>query len=878
MRCSLFAAALGSLASALVAQQTAVDGVATPAQQTATLSPTEGEIVAGRVPGTQRWIAHFKSRSFDLAAFRRANQERRPAAEIAGIVAELERRMRLDQAAFVTAVERLGGTVVSQWWLVNAAAFEIAPARVADVGKFAGVERLEADRWVFPVIRTATDGSNHNADAVNAAGQRGLGVTTACMDTGLDENMGGAGRPHRMFFVNGDPTNLTGGGIGGSRLVVNRLIGTVGPDDPHGHGTGVAGIMASGGWLSGGADAGHAPRAQVAGYGISENAGGGSSFTTIANAWQSMAADRSTFNIVSANNSYSGSPDPLNLSQQALDSAALNADIMVCVAAANSGASTASSQSCANGLAVAAVDANAHTVASFSSRGPLSSDTARFYPDIAACGVNTVMPLRDNESGDYVASGTSMASPQVCGAATLIRAADSAMLADETKAVLLAATRSIAAANPNAPYNSRNAYGMGLLRDDWAMDVTQRTRGQHGRAQVTTASATWTQAIPVTPGRTYQVSVAWMRSVFTSTQWANLNLAVKQGATTLASSATPRNLYERVEFAPSAASVTIEVTGVTFEVGTTSQDFGWAAFDLGLGPIAGQYTVYGTGCTGSGQGGGGPACVTSNPNTTSLSNLAGGNGAFAFPGLSASNITVTGFEVFMSGNGVLNTALYLADATGRPQGTALATSTLTLTPTAGWHNTVFTPTVIAGGQNFAIEFSGLPGGSFLPIGNGGTLATHFYKPPTQATYNGPFNSQAWAWKVNCGTGGGGSVPVLSATGVPLINASFQVNLAAANASSPAVMLLGVSDTVWSSIPLPFDMTPLGAPNCFVLASGEVVLPNVTNAAGQASQTVAVPNSNALVSRQLFNQWAIIDPANTLGLVTSNGGRATIGRP
>lgn len=874
MRISVFAAALASCASALLAQ---ADGIAA-VSPSATLAPAEGQIVAGRVAGTQRWIAHFKSRSFDLAQFRRANLERRPAAEVTAIVADLERQMRRDQAAFVAAVERLGGTVVAQWWLVNAAAFEIAPARLDDVRKLDNVERLEADRWVFPVIRTATNAANHNSDAVNAAGQTGLGVATGIMDTGLDENMAGTGRPHRMFYINGDPTNTSGGGMGGSRLVVNRLIGTTGPDDPHDHGTGVAGIAASGGWTNAGADAGHAPRAQVAGYGISNSASGGSDFTTIANAWQAMAADRTAFNIVSANNSYSGSPDPLNLSQQALDSAAFNADIMVCVAAANSGASTTVSQSCANGLAVGAVSNDSHAVASFSSRGPLSSDTQRFYPDIAACGVNTVMPKRDSESTNYVASGTSMASPQVCGAATLLRAADPSMTAIETKAVLLASTRNIAAANPTPPYNSRNAYGVGLLRDDSAMAVTQRTRGQHGMAIVTSGSPTWTQSLPVTPGVTYQVAAAWMRSVMTSTAWANLDLSIRQGSTVLVSSTTPRNLYERVDFVPTASSVTIEVTATAFESGTTAQQFGWAAFEVGLGPVAGQYTVYGTGCAGSGQGGGGPVCASSNPNTTALSNLAGGNGSFAFPASSATPLSVSGFEIFTSGTGTLNTAIYLADTTGRPQGTALATGTLNLGATPAWYNTTFPVTVIPGGQNFAIEFSGLSTGSFLPIGNGGTASTHFYKPTTQTTYNGPFTSQAWAWRVNCAGGGGGAVPVLTATGVPEINASLQVNLALARANSPALLLFGVSDTVWNSLPLPIDLTPLGATNCFVRASGEVLLAGVTDAAGATSQSLAIPNSNALVSRQFFNQWAILDPANSLGVVTTNGGRGTIGRP
>jgi len=864
MRSSLLLLSLGALAGAALAQNP------TPAA----LLPAEGSIVAGRLPGTERWIAHFADRSFDLAAFRKAVLDR-SAADVAAAVADMEGRVRVDQAAFVTAIERLGGRVVAQWWLVNAAAFEIAPVRLHEVEKLAGVARIEADRWVYPAIRTSTNANNHNADAMTAAGHVGLGVAAACMDTGQDENVGGAGRPHRHYFINGDPTNTSGGGLGGSRLVVNRLLGTVGPDDPNGHGTGVAGIIMSGGWLSAGADAGHAPRAQLAGYGISENSGGGSSFTTIATAWQTIAADRVQFNIVSANNSYSGTPDPLNASQQALDAAALNADILVCVAAANSGASTASSQSCANGLAVAALNPDTYTVATFSSRGPLSGDTQRFYPDISGCGVGTVMPQRDAEASDYVASGTSMASPQVCGAATLLRAADAAMRADETKAVLLASTRDVRTANPSPPYNSRNAYGMGMLRDDWAMATTLRSRGDHGRGTVSTGTPTWQRNFTVTPGLTYQLAVAWMRANFASTQWANLDLEIREGGNTLARSNTARNLYERADFAPTTNTVTAIVTATSFELASTMQDFGWAIFELGLGPVPGLYTTFGAGCQGSGQGGG-PACLSSNPNTTSIAALAGGAGSFAFPALPVGNITVTGFEIFTRGSGSVQTALYLADSAGRPQGAPLATSTLTFGSTDGWYATVFPPTPITGGQNIAIEFTGLPASAFLNIASSGTNSTHFYKPPGATAYNGPFVSQPWAWKINCGSVGG-AVPALSATGVPEIGNSFQVNLAFANASAPVVLSLGASDTLWLGVPLPFNLAPLGAPNCFVLCSTDVLLPNVTNPAGGASQQLTVPNSGVLVSRTFFNQWTIADPATRLGLVTSNGGRGTIGR-
>src|SRR5262249_31988661 len=168
------------------------------------------------------------------------------------------------------------------------------------------------------------------------------------------------------------------------------------------------------------------------------------------------------------NLSTTGSPDPLSVEQQALDSAALNADIMCCVAAANSGPSAGStndSQSAVNGLAAAAIRPDFHGVSSFSSRGPMAGDPQRFYPDISGCGEAIFLPPRDFDPTLFIGDGTSYASPQIAGAATQLRARFPALTAVETKAILLASTLNIAAVNPGL---DRNAFGMGMLRNDRA--------------------------------------------------------------------------------------------------------------------------------------------------------------------------------------------------------------------------------------------------------------------------------------------------------------------------------------------------------------------------------------------------------------------------
>jgi hypothetical protein len=73
------------------------------------------------------------------------------------------------------------------------------------------------------------------------------------------------------------------------------------------------------------------------------------------------------------------------------------------------------------------------------------------------------------------------------------------------------------------------------------------------------------------------------------------------------------------------------------------------------------------------------------------------------------------------------------------------------------------------------------------------------------------------------------------------------------------------------------MGGIGAPNCMALASGEIPVGFLVNAAGAASLTINVPNDKSLIQANWFQQVFVYDPpANTLGIVTTNGVRAILG--
>lgn len=128
--------------------------------------------------------------------------------------------------------------------------------------------------------------------------------------------------------------------------------------------------------------------------------------------------------------------------------------------------------------------------------------------------------------------------------------------------------------------------------------------------------------------------------------------------------------------------------------------------------------------------------------------------------------------------------------------------------------------------------------------------------------------------------GGTSTPTLAVD--PLAPARMGHDLVvlggALRAGEPyALLLIGLSNTVWAGGNLPQPLVMIGMPNCSLLTSIEFspatgIAPN-----GTSSWTVPLPGDRALLGANLFFQCAAPDPsANAAGLAMSQGLRVTLG--
>ena len=876
----------------------------------------------GAARPARRWIVTFKKRNFDLSEYRRARYRGASPETVDRIVRGLEKEARLDQEEFTRFVEGLGGKVLLHLWLINGCVADLPPGAEDKVRFRNNVDRLEPDKKEKPLIYRSTDSRNHDSDKANKAfGITGKDVSLALIDTGIDVDHAGSGRPHAAFFQKGKPGG--GPGIKGTRIL--GAFGMAHPndtDDLDGHGTAVASVAAAWKWNSTSiSDNGHAPDAGIVSYKITFGTSGWAFTSNILKAFQQVAADATRYHIVAANYSFSGDPDPTESVQQAMDSLCFNGNVLVCVAAGNSTSSTVDSPSCANGLATGATWIDLKKVASFSSRGPLYRSGGRFYPDLCACGRNVTMALRDKEWGEDVASGTSFASPQTAGAVLLVRSANKKLTALDAKAIILNTLEDVKHQNPGA---GRNAYGLGFLRDDLAVEAALGRGGNTlVKGRLTYSGRKARHTLSVTAGKSYAVTLAWDRVNFSSNSWEDLSLEILDGKAVLARSDSPKNLYEKVTFlAPRTGKVTIQVEARSMS--TLFLDYTLAAGPNTAGaPQSAEVSYFGKGCPGTGRLVlVAPSSCKDDPGNTYIdppfantdtrflqiyrgSRTGGFLARWIGWRMDSTEPNVqkgcwVNLEIKMGGSNndpdTLDSTFANNYSSKLPPVTVFSRKMVSLPDLVpGTFDPRKFDVKIPLEKPFRFDPAKAPN-FFVEVLVGTNSWNHYiyYWMDGDTSYSRPYpisslvglyrNSSSgyrqWGYGLVTGFG--------VETAFPFVRPEIRLSdgwlglpqrcaLSGAAPRTAAILFNGTKNKTWGGLSLPFDLTPLGAPGCRILCSALVALPALTGITGKASFQWNIPRMPSMVGGIFYHQWLVLDrKANGLGLVTSNGAKNKLG--
>lgn len=114
-------------------------------------------------------------------------------------------------------------------------------------------------------------------------------------------------------------------------------------------------------------------------------------------------------------------------------------------------------------------------------------------------------------------------------------------------------------------------------------------------------------------------------------------------------------------------------------------------------------------------------------------------------------------------------------------------------------------------------------------------------------------------------------------GLPWLGSTMELRLSGVGPNQTWALLLGASERTWNGIGLPLDLGFLGARGCLLTTSIDAAFARVSSSTEDVF-TAQLPSDGALLGRTFYQQALLLDPtANVLGITTSQGLRATIGR-
>jgi len=287
-------------------------------------------------------------------------------------------------------------------------------------------------------------GSSKIDDPREDKGYTGKGVTVALIDTGAD----------------GDHMALAGKIVGFKDFVNNQTASY----DDNGHGTHCASLVA------GERGTGVAPGAELVVIKVMDREGACYLSDALkALDWCLENKDRYGIRVISFSVGGESPSDGTSLLDEACNKM-VEKGLVMCVAAGNSGPSASSivvPGDAENVITVGAVDGSG-TIFELSSRGPAANGDTK--PDLVTLGVDVVSALAGSKSGKSSVSGTSMAVPQVSGAAALLLEAEPDLGPPDVKRVLLKT------ADDLGPRGQDNVYGYGALNLTGALASVRAAR------------------------------------------------------------------------------------------------------------------------------------------------------------------------------------------------------------------------------------------------------------------------------------------------------------------------------------------------------------------------------------------------------------------
>jgi hypothetical protein len=127
-----------------------------------------------------------------------------------------------------------------------------------------------------------------------------------------------------------------------------------------------------------------------------------------------------------------------------------------------------------------------------------------------------------------------------------------------------------------------------------------------------------------------------------------------------------------------------------------------------------------------------------------------------------------------------------------------------------------------------------------------------------------------------GCAGTAGVPTNTISAPPQLGTSPSITFGNLPAPNVVAVALGLSNTQYGALPLPFDLGVLGAPGCDARVSLDATL-GVVGSAGTASLVFPIPNNPVFVGFVFHTQALVLDPPlNALGLSTSAAATAIVG--